>query len=97
MLGLQPWKPEITRILALFIRSGRGTGTAESTWALSPRLGRTAVTAATVIFLAFMLLRTWVRYKIPDPAPYRSFPDACPSWRLNGCNRVAEHEPHNNR
>lgn len=71
-------------------------GTAESTWAMSPRLGKTLAITATLIFLAFMVLRTWVHHKSPDPPLFGKFPDACPSTRLNGCNRVAVHHPHNN-
>lgn len=72
-------------------------GTAESTWSLSPRLGKGATITATLIFLAFMLLRTWVHHKMPDPPLYGTFPDACPATKLHGCNRVAVHHPHNNR
>ncbi len=49
-----------------------------------------------LVILVYLWLRIWVHQSSPD-RPYSDFPDACPAEKLNGCNRVAEHEPHNNR
>ena len=72
--------------------SGTGTDDAAST----AKLWHPAAVAPLIICLLYLWLRIWVHHKSPD-RPFDTFPDACPPSRLNGCNRVAEHEPHNNR
>ena len=51
---------------------------------------------ALIVLVLFLWLRVWVHHSSPDRT-FPAFPDACPPSKQNGCNRVADSSPHNNR
>ena len=73
-------------------RSAAGTADAATT----AKLWHPAAVTILVILVVFLWLRIWVHYSSPD-RPFTAFPDACPPSKQNGCNRVADGSPLNNR